>query len=121
MSKATSSNTLIAKWTIKQDPSDDLPAKVYWGDGTPATINDYVVHSLGTHALIQGDDGGMECHMYLDVLANLKYDEFVNSWVASGPGIEPFSLRIRDRNATDAEITGVLYLFPVVYRAKIHR
>jgi hypothetical protein len=113
--------TLIAKWTIDQDPCTDTPAKVYWEDGSHATLNDYITHSLGTHALMLGKDGGMECHMYPQVIADAHFDRSGQTWLVSGDGIEPFALQLNDPNATDADITGELYLFPVVYRAKIHR
>jgi hypothetical protein len=113
--------TLIAKWTAAQDPSDDLPAKVYWADGSSATNNDYVTNSIGTHTLMLGEDGGMECHMFPDIVANLRFDTFADSWIASGPGIEPFALSLPDRNATDSQIIGELFLFPVVYKARIFR
>jgi hypothetical protein len=121
MSKAMKTKVLIANWTVDQDPCVDPPATVYWEDRSPATINDYVVHSIGTHSLTIGEDDGMECRMFPDIVADLRYDRFAASWAVSGEGIEPFSLQLFDQNATDAEIIGELYLFPIVYKARIHR
>ena len=68
MSKATSNKALIAQWTIEQDLCDDPPAKVFWQDGTPATLNDFVRLSLATHTYVLGEDGVVECRMYPDIL-----------------------------------------------------
>lgn len=112
---------LIAKWTVDQDPCVDPPATVCWKDGNPATINDYVVHSIDTHHLSVDENGCMKCEMHPDIVVDLSWDKFAASWAVSGEGIEPFALQLSDQDATDAEIIGELYLFPVVYKAIIHR
>jgi hypothetical protein len=121
MSKASKTKALIANWTVDQDPCTDAPAKVHWEDGSHATLNDYITHSLGTHALMLGEDGSMQCHMYPQVIVDVHFDRSGQTWAVSGEGIEPFALQLTDQNATDAEIIGELYLFPVVYKARIHR
>jgi hypothetical protein len=35
--------TLIARWSREQEPAFDEPKYVHWGDGRPATQQDYLL------------------------------------------------------------------------------
>jgi hypothetical protein len=120
MLKAARNTVLIAGWTLTQDPSIDPPHKVCWSDGTPATHNDYLTHLVDTHRWIDGTDG-MELHMFLDIIADVRYEDFARTWVVSGVGVTSASLDLTDPNAPDDQIKAALYSFPVVYSARIHR
>jgi hypothetical protein len=49
--------TLVARWKPERDCSVDLPDTVYWSDGSPATMEDYLTHLLDTHTFSSGTDG----------------------------------------------------------------
>jgi hypothetical protein len=66
-----------------------------------------------------GEDGGMQCHMYLGVVADVRYRKY--GWEVSGNCIETFFLNLPDSNATDAQIMMELGTFPLVFSAIIHR
>jgi hypothetical protein len=112
--------TLVAKWTWEQDSAVDPPASVKWGDGRPATLDDYVGHTGDTHVLVESTDG-LECRIFPDIVADVRYDAFARTWFVTGAGVETMSLDLSDLNATDHEITAALYELPTVYRAVIHR
>lgn len=120
MSLTTRSRTLIAKWTRQQDPSVDLPHTVHWSDGSTASTDDYLTHSLDTHTCKNGIDG-MELRMFPDIVAVVHYDRTSGAWVISGVGVKPTVLNISDRDASDDCILAELYTWPTVYRARIHR
>jgi hypothetical protein len=44
--------TLVAQWTLKQDPAVDMPIRVFWENGRSATQQDYLEHRLDTHELV---------------------------------------------------------------------
>lgn len=92
-----------------------------WEDGSPATMADYREHLLDTHSLHEGGDGGMENHMYPEIVAEVVYDPFAGDWVVRGPDAITAALELHDPNATDDQIIGELFTFPTVYRAKIVR
>ncbi len=120
MSKAARKTVLIAGWTLTQDPSIDPPHKVCWSDGSPATHNDYLTHLVDTHRWIDGTDG-MELHMFLDIIADVRYEDVARNWVVSGVGVTSTALDLTDPNAPDDQIKAALFILPVVYQARIHR
>jgi hypothetical protein len=63
----------------------------------------------------------MELHMFLDIIADVRYEDFARTWVVSGVGVTSASLDLTDPNAPDDQIKAALYSFPVVYSARIHR
>jgi hypothetical protein len=112
---------LIAKWSPEQEPAYEEPSKVVWEDGSSATVADYRAHLLDSHSLHASDDGGMECHMYPDIVGEVIYDMFAKSWVVRSPGLTTAALELHDPDATDDEITTELFSLPIVYRANIVR
>lgn len=112
---------LIATWTSDQNPATEMPRSLKWDNGTPATMDDYRAHSLDTHSLHASGDGGMECHMFPDLVAEVVYDWFANDWVVKGRGVVTAALELHNPNATNEQITAELFTFPIVYRAKIVR
>jgi hypothetical protein len=56
--------TLIARWTSTQDRVFDRPESVFWGDGRPASHQDYLDHADDTHELVECADGALERRMY---------------------------------------------------------
>jgi hypothetical protein len=118
--KTATATALIAKWMIDQDASIDPPRVVRWADGSPATHIDYLTHMVDTHTCISGING-IELHMFPDVMADVRYDDFARTWVISGVGVTPAALDLTDPNAPDEQIIAELYTYPIVYRARIHR
>ena len=112
---------LIAKWKREEEPAHNEPSTLVWEDGAPATMDDYRAHFLDTHSLREGDDGGMECLMFPEVVAEVVYDRFANDWVVKGPDVVTAALELHSPDATDEDITTELFTFPIVYRAKIVR
>jgi hypothetical protein len=112
---------LIAKWKPKLEPAHDEPSSVVWEDGTAATLNDYRTHELDTHSLHASDDGGTECHMFPDIVAEVTFDRDARDWVVRGPGFATVGLELNDPHAKDEQIIAELYTFPIVYRANIIR
>ena len=112
---------LIAKWKPELEPAYDEPSSVVWEDGTPATLNDYRTHELDTHSLHATDNGGMECHMFPEIVAEVAFDQDVRDWVVRGPGVVTFGLELHDPNAKDEQIIAELYTFPLIFRANIVR
>jgi hypothetical protein len=112
---------LIATWTKDQDVGTELPSSLKWEDGTVATLDDYEKHQLDTHSLHAHDDGGMECHMFGDIVAEVTFDRYAQDWVVTGPDIASVGLELHDPNAKDEQIIAELYTFPLVYRADIIR
>ena len=112
---------LIVKWTSKQDPAYEEPSSLSWENGSPATVADYREHQLDTHSFHEGDDGGLECHMYPDIIGEVIYDSFAKDWVVRGRDIITTALELHDPDSTDDQITTELFGLNVVYRAKITR
>jgi hypothetical protein len=112
---------LIAKWKPKMEPAYDEPSSVVWEDGTAATLNDYRTHELDTHSSHASDDGGTECHMFPDIVAEVTFDRDARDWVVRGPGVATVGLELHDPNAKDEQIIAELYSFPMVFRANIVR
>jgi len=112
--------TLIARWSAAEDPLFD-PPEVFWDDGRPATYQDYLDHMGDTHELVICADGSLERRMYPWILADVRYDGYIQMWFMVAPGQEPLSLDLKDINATDEQIISVLYEFPKVYKARIRR
>jgi hypothetical protein len=112
---------LIAKWKFELEPAYDEPSSVVWADGTPATLNDYRAHELDTHSLHACNDGGMERHMFADIVANVTFDANVHDWVMSGQDVNPAALGLNDPAATDETIVAEIFTFPTVYRHRIIR
>jgi hypothetical protein len=113
--------TLIASWTSTQDPVFDRPKSVIWGDGRPASQQDYLAHADDTHELVECADGSLELRMYPWIIADVRYDGYDRMWFVVAPGQEPISLDLRDVNATNDQITAALYEFPRVYKARTWR
>lgn len=86
MSKTERNTALIAGWAFGQDPSSDTPNAVRWDDGSPATHNDYLTHIVGTHKWVSATNG-RELHMFPDVIADVRFDDFARAWVVSGIGV----------------------------------
>jgi hypothetical protein len=112
---------LIATWTKVQDVGMELPSSLKWDNGTPATLDDYERHQLGTHSLHGSDDGGMECHMFPDIVADVTFEANVHDWVMSGQDVNPAALGLNDPAATDEAILAEILTFPTVYRHRITR
>ena len=112
---------LIAKWKPELEPAYDEPSSVVWEDGTPATLNDYRTHELDTHSLHATDNGGMECHMFPEIVAEVTFHRDVQDWVVTGPGVATVGLELHDPNAKDEQIIAELYTFPLIFRANIVR
>jgi hypothetical protein len=112
---------LIAKWKPELEPAYDEPSSVVWEDGTPATLNDYRTHELDTHSLHASDDGGIECHVFPDIVADVTFDANVHDWVMSGQDLNPAALGLNDPAATDEAILAEIFTFPTVYRHRIIR
>jgi hypothetical protein len=112
---------LIALWDRSQDISTEQPRSVRWADGRRATLDTYIEHFLDTRVLREDDTERVELHMFPDIVADVVYDEFVNSWVVKDSGFGGWSLDIADRAAKDHELIAALSAFPVVYRATVRR
>jgi hypothetical protein len=112
--------TLIARWNAAQDPLFDRP-EVFWGDGRPATYQDYLDHIADTHELVICADGSLERRMYPWISADVRYDGYFRMWFVVSHGRESISLDLSDVNATDEQITAALYALPLVFRARIWR
>jgi hypothetical protein len=120
MSKTAESTSLIAEWTIDQDPSIDPPRTVRWANGRPATYNDYLTHMVGTHTWVRGINR-MELRMFPNIIADVHYNHSARTWVISGVDITPAALGLTDAEAPDDQIIVELYTCPIVYRARIYR
>jgi len=112
---------LIAKWKPELEAAYDEPSSVVWEDGTPATLNDYRAHELDTHRLHASDDGGMERHMFPEVVADVTFDTNVQDWIISGRDVNSAALRLHDPSATDGQILAEVFTFPTVYKHRIIR
>jgi hypothetical protein len=112
---------LIATWTQHQD-AGEMPTSVKWEDGTPATLDDYERHQLDTRSFHPIDDGGRECHMWPDIVADVTFDATVQDWVMRGQDVNPAALDVKNPKAPDCEIYAALITFPpVVYKVRIIR
>lgn len=112
--------TLIARWNLEQDPTIDPPQQVFWGDGRPATLQDYRDHHLDTHELVD-TPGGLELRMYPGIVGDVRFDSYARTWFVVVPGLDPISLDLSDHEASNSEIKAALYQLPIVYRSVIHR
>ena len=75
---------------------------------------------VGTHSWLE-ESNGMELHMFLDIVAEVRYDHHVQRWHLTGDGITPVTLSLTDPRAPDDQIVAELYTRPIVYQARIYR
>ena len=85
--------TLIARWTLTQDPVVDRPEAVFWSDGCRASYQDLLDHLGDTHELVETADGHLERRMYPFLLADVRYDGYVQMWFVMAPGEGPIVAR----------------------------
>jgi hypothetical protein len=121
MKKEASSMALIARWAANQDPSIESPNSVHWENGTPATHEDYLLHMLDTHTLVDDGEDGTAIRMLPGIVAEVRYDHFAQTWAVGGIGVTPAALSLPDPNAPDDQIIAALHTLPTVYRPTIHR
>jgi hypothetical protein len=112
---------LIVKWKPELEPAYDEPSSVVWDNGTRATLNDWRAHELDTHCLHASDDGGMERHVFPEIVADVTFDTDVQDWVLSGRDVNPAALRLHDPAATDGQILAEVFTLPTVYRHRTIR
>jgi hypothetical protein len=112
---------LVAVWTPSQDTRNEQPRSIRWKDGSPASLDAYIEHSVGTRILREDRPDRIELHMFPDIVADVAYDEFAASWVVKDAGFGGCSLDIADRAADDYEPIAALSTSRVVYRAAIRR
>jgi hypothetical protein len=112
---------LIARWATDGNSTLEPPSLMWWDNGSPATLGDYQKHLSDTHTWVITPLLGIERRTFPDVVAEVKYEDSVESWVVSGQGVVPASLELVDRSATDDQILEELYTFRIIYRARIHR
>ncbi len=62
---------LIAVWDHSQDFSTEHPRCVRWEDGSQATLDAYIEHSIGTRILREDHPDQIELHMFPDVVADV--------------------------------------------------
>jgi hypothetical protein len=112
---------LTAVWEHSQDISMERPRSIHWGDGSPATLDAYIEHSIDTRVLREDHPDRIELHIYPDVVGDVTYDVFSGSWVVKDAGLGGWSLDITDPGAKDDQLIAALSALPVVYRAHIRR
>jgi hypothetical protein len=120
MSKTAKNDLLIAKWEIDQDPRLDLPNTMYWGDGSAATCDDYLIHRLDTHTWTHDGDG-LVLQMFPEIVADVRHHHAARVWVVSGSRVTSAVLDLADADAADEHLIAELNTYPIVYRARIHR
>ena len=119
MKKKHSPETLIAQWGVQQDPTSELPSSVIWGDGSAASINDYLEHLNDTFEWESGSPGGPRRITYPWLIATARYDEIAGRWVISGRGISRTVLDVSDPAAHEDEIAWELAGASIVYRFEV--
>ena len=112
---------LIATWLKNQEPDLEDPHSVVWEDGQTATIKEFWEHSKDTRLCIVPEAGGLEWHLFPDVVAEVFWCRQGKAWGVRGDGVEPSSLYVTDLNASDHVLECALSAMPIVYRAKISR
>jgi hypothetical protein len=93
--------SLIARWSWNND-NDQLPNSVVWSDGSPSTASDFKKHRKDT--AIQLLSPHREMRFYPRIRAEVKFNSRLNAWTATGAGVTPIILRLKDQQATDARI-----------------
>ncbi|HUN85972.1 MAG TPA: hypothetical protein VMU48_16455 [Terracidiphilus sp.] len=111
---------LIARWRYGQTPYG-IPDRVFWDDGSPATLEEYWAHELDTQECIRGAKGGVEVHIYPEIIADLSFDPVIGSWVLGGPGVSPAVLDEPDPEISDEMLLAALCRLPTFYRTRVHR
>jgi hypothetical protein len=94
--------TLIAKWTLNQDPATDTPTLALWGSGRLTA--GLPQPRLDTHELVITPNG-LEKRMYPGIIGDVRYDTCAQRWFVIPPGREPISLDLSEAEASDADIT----------------
>lgn len=112
---------LIARWYGKNPDMNNPPEEVRWGNGIPATLDDYRQHGIYTSRIIESDAGYVEQVFEPDIVADVRFDSFAGHWTISGEGVQPEALFLNDPDATNEQIIAELFTLPIVYRARIHR
>jgi hypothetical protein len=112
--------TLIAMWKPGQDPAVDGPADVCWGNGSPATLEDYAQHRAATNASAHSKDGAFTVAMYPDVMAEVRYDHSISRCVCQASD-RRIILELSDPDVADDQIIAELSTHPVFYRPVIRR
>jgi hypothetical protein len=112
---------LVATWLKSQESTLEDPHTVTWDDGHTATMKEFWDHSDDTRLCIAQKGGGIEWHLFPDVVAEVYWCRHGRVWGIRGDGVEPASLYVNDPNASDDVLEFALNAMPVVYRAKINR
>ena len=112
---------LVATWLNSQESTLEDPHTVVWDDGHTATTKEFREHSDDTRLCIAQKGGGIEWHLFPDVVAEVFWCRHGRVWGVRGDGVEPASLYVTDPNATDDVLQWALSTMQIVYRAKIVR
>lgn len=112
--------SLIARWRENQDFGIESPAEVCWGDGSAATLEDFLKHEFDTHTYLDKGEW-IEQHFFPNIVAEVYFDYTIRHWTLRGRGVIPRRMQLTDPNAKDEEILMELSTYKIVYRAKIFR
>jgi len=111
---------LVAKWKPGEDPLSDEPAYFEWGDGCPATKEDFDQHKGDTRQYPEGPEG---FELWIDpaVSGDVAWDATKKTWTLFLKDQSPIPLSLQNRKATDMEISWALADLDTLYRVRIHR
>lgn len=112
---------LIARWYGFNPDMNEPPDEMRFGNGTPATVDDYRRYFGCTARTVESESGYVEQVFDPDIVADVRFDRFAGHWAISGDGVEPEALFLNDPNASDDQIIAELFTLPVIYRTRIHR
>lgn len=113
--------TLIATWFNPDPENEGPPHELRWGDGTRASMRDYLENVDSTFKFVHLSPICVEQHIFPDIVATVRFDKAAGKWAVSGDGVEPFELFSTNPSATDAEIRLQMFTAETVYRFRIVR
>ena len=76
---------LVAVGSREQVLTED-PMFVRWGDGAPATVNDYHHHQGATHRIFVHADR-FERRMFRETIADMAFDSEYQHWIVTVDGV----------------------------------
>ena len=116
----TPSQRLIVYWGTDEEANYQIPKEVKWGDGSPATLEDYRKYQSSTRTS-QLAERGHATVLFPDVSSVTRFDTLKGHWVLAASNGDVLDLVETDPNASDTALLAEISNNPVIYQTTVDR